>query len=42
MNAGINDFLSKPFKEEELYKKIVGLTGFGNTNLTDKIKHTEK
>lgn len=25
-NAGINDFLAKPFKEEELYKKIIGLT----------------
>ena len=24
--AGINDFLAKPFKEEELYKKIIGLT----------------
>lgn len=26
INAGINDFLAKPFKEEELFKKIIGLT----------------
>jgi signal transduction histidine kinase/CheY-like chemotaxis protein len=26
VNAGINDFLAKPFKEEELFKKIIGLT----------------
>jgi signal transduction histidine kinase/FixJ family two-component response regulator len=30
-NAGINDFLSKPFKEEDLFKKIIGLTGYSAT-----------
>lgn len=40
INAGINDFLTKPFKEEELFKKIVLLTGhiatYTNNNIDKK------
>ncbi len=41
INAGINDFLSKPFKEEELYKKIVGLIGLSNVDISENNKQFE-
>lgn len=35
-DAGINDFLSKPFKEEDLFKKIVNLTDLENSGYVHK------
>lgn len=31
--AGINDFLAKPFNEEDLFKKIINLTGINQYNV---------
>lgn len=36
IEAGINDFLSKPFKEEDLFKKIVNLTDLENSEYIHK------
>lgn len=41
--AGINDFLAKPFKEEDLFKKIIHLTGMSEYNMiSGKPNHQNK